>query len=262
MNDNELRNLPMLTALAMYAQLDLTKRQFYKSLTLKDHPWNLYKQSANDIKKAEKLRASILLDRKLEVLYICGPSGSGKTTLAKYIAERKGYDPFVNGSGDDILDGYDREECIILDDFRAGTMKFNELLKFLDNNTGSSVKSRYFNKDINNCKLLIITSVLKPGELYSFFKDDNGNTNNEPIEQLYRRLKHHYLYMGINTQIVYEVTLKIGLKSDPKPIMKFSTFYDYFNINPDECDDNSIIGEFIDEKLCQSESKDNKGRGI
>jgi len=71
-------------------------------------------------------------------------------------------------------------------------MKFAELLKMLDNNTNSSVRSRYYNKDISNCKLIVLTSIMKPDELYSFFKDDSGESNQEPIEQFYRRIKHHF----------------------------------------------------------------------
>ncbi len=183
-------------ALENYATLKWTKKQFYKCLTSKDRYYDIYSKNEAKIRKAEKLRAATLKERDLQVIYITGQSGSGKTLIAKYISEKAGYDPFISGSGDDILDGYDKEECIILDDFRAGTMKFNEVLKFIDNNTGSSVKSRYYNKDINNCKLLIITSVQKPNELYSFFRnDDNRNIENkdEPITQFYRRLGFHYL---------------------------------------------------------------------
>ncbi len=196
MDDINYRTYSLTRALDNYATLKWTKKQFYKCLTSKDNYFECYKDLDRDIAKAEKLRAMTLRDRDLQVIYITGQSGSGKTLIAKYISQKAGYDPFVSGSGDDILDGYDKEECIILDDFRAGTMKFNEVLKFIDNNTGSSVKSRYFNKDINNCKLLIITSVQQPNELYSFFKtDDNKQIDNkdEPITQFYRRLGFHYL---------------------------------------------------------------------
>ena len=147
-----------------YGNCKITKRQFMSVLQANPYGLDWYMTNYSKITKAEKYRANLLKDRNLEVLYIAGPSGTGKTTLAKYYADKLNYDPFVSGSGDDFLDGYDKEECIILDDFRAGSMKFAELLKFLDNNTGSSVRSRYYNKDINNCKLLILQLItIDPG---------------------------------------------------------------------------------------------------
>ena len=227
-----------------YANLRITRRQFYGVLTEDSFGWELYKDKQKDILKAEKYRSNILKERNLDVLYICGPSGSGKTTFAKYVAEQKHYDPFVSGSGEDILDGYDKEECIILDDFRAGTMKFSELLKFLDNNTGSSVKSRYYNKDINNCKLLIITSIQLPHELYGLFKNEDGTENKEPIEQFYRRIKHHYLYVSVNKDAIYNLSL--NGKFEQYPIKKLSEMYDELGIKPQETDDNSVIDELFE----------------
>lgn len=227
-----------------YANLNITKKEFYGQLTSDILGWDFYKDKQREILKAEKYRSNILKDRNLEVLYICGPSGSGKTTFAKYIASQKHYDPFVSGSGEDILDGYDKEECIILDDFRAGTMKFSELLKFLDNNTGSSVKSRYYNKDINNCKLLIITSIQEPKELYSVFKNEDGTENKEPIEQFYRRLKHHYLFVSIKQDAIYNISL--NEKFERYPIKRLSEMYDELGIKPQETDDNSVIDELFE----------------
>ena len=230
--------------IAQYANLEITKKQFYKTINNQSNGWELYRDFQKHILKAEKYRANVLKDRSLEVLYISGDSGSGKTTFAKYLAEKKHYDPFVSGSGDDILDGYDKEECIILDDFRAGTMKFSELLKFLDNNTGSSVKSRYYNKDINNCKLLIITSVQQPHELYAFFKNEDGTQNKEPIEQFYRRIKHHFLYISVKKDAIYNVSL--NGKFEKYPIKKLSEMYEELGIKPEETDDNSVINELFE----------------
>ncbi len=215
-----------------YASCKLSKRQM---LSYFNNDGALLRYFLSKIKKAAEVRSMITKDRNLEVVYIQGPAGSGKTTAAKYFAENLHYDYFVSGSGEDMLDGYDKEECIILDDFRGGTMKFSELLKFLDNNTGSSVKSRYYNKDINNCKLIVITSVLKPAELYQMFTDASG----EPIEQLMRRLKHHYFFVKDNYLNEF--------KTNTNEVYKFmimDDIYKYFNIDPKKVDDNSILEQF------------------
>lgn len=231
------------TLIRDYANLHITKREFYKQLETVGG-WDGYKALYSDVTKAEKYRANKLKDRDLEVLYICGPSGSGKTTLAKWIAQKLSYDPFISGGGDDILDGYDKEECIILDDFRASTMTFSELLKFLDNNTGSTVRSRYFNKDINNCKLIIITTIEKPDNIYGkAIHNDDGSLKTEPIEQFYRRLKHHFLFVSTKTDSVWELSL--NGKFDKRELYKLQDMYDELGIKRDEVDDNSIINSIF-----------------
>ena len=65
-------------------------------------------------------------------------------------------------------------------------MGLSDLLKMLDNNTASTVKSRYKNK-VLECKLIIVTSVLKIDEFFNgVFKEQK-----EPIVQLKRRCKLH-----------------------------------------------------------------------
>lgn len=126
------------------------------------------------------------LERKMDVIMIYGPGGVGKTTYAKMLAEGKGFDKsdiFVSSSGEDILCGYCGERCIIIDDFRREQMTFVEFLKMTDNNTNSAVRSRYTNKNISNCKLMIVTSILPLEKLFSGFAEG------EDMVQLYRRFK-------------------------------------------------------------------------
>lgn len=234
-----------------YATLKISGKKFYN--IMKDYPEQYFKLTAK-INAAEKLRHKIISDRNLEVVYITGTSGSGKTTAAKYFATKLNYDFFVSGSGEDILDGYDKEECIILDDFRGGTMKFSELLKFLDNNTNSSVKSRYNNKDVSNCKLIIITSVYPPDNLYAFLnkdKEDKEEVFEEPIEQLYRRLKHHYFDIDAGSKEIREFKLIVG--STPimtnKTLGTIDNIYKELGIDPTKVDDTSILDAFkVDSK--------------
>lgn len=177
--DNYIKEL-----LSQYGSCKLSYKKVMDNITpLEYHNYNSL------IKHMREYRQNQVKDRDMQVIYITGESGSGKTTLAKFLADNQGYDYFVSGSGKDILDGYDKEECIILDDLRADTFTKSELFKLCDNNTNSSVKSRYQNKDISHCKLMIITSIKTPLNLYDWDKDDV----NEPFKQFARRLNYHYL---------------------------------------------------------------------
>ena len=155
-----------------------------------------------DIRKAYDIRderKAKEVDRIMNVMYFHGDSGTFKTTVAKFMAKSKGYSVFVSGSSNDPLEGYLGQECIILDDLRGSDWKINDLLKMLDNNTNSLVKSRYSNKLLNDCKLIIITSVEDIDELYRNLKENN----NEPIEQLKRRCRD-YIDFTPSTMSMYQ----------------------------------------------------------
>lgn len=177
--------------------------------------FNKYKK---DIDNARIYRQKKGIDRDMKVIYINGPAGSGKTTLAKFIGTSQGYDIFISGSGNDPFDGYDNEECIILDDLRADVFTKAELFKLLDNNTNSSVKSRYFNKAITRCRLLIITSIKSPQGLYSW-----EGVEGEPFAQLARRLSFSYLLILPNG-IINEVVLNSEDPLNGNPSVKKAPF--------------------------------------
>ncbi|PQP79385.1 AAA family ATPase [Candidatus Phytoplasma phoenicium] len=160
---------------------------------------NIYSSS---IEKAFKYRANTLkgMDRKMECVFITGMSGSGKTTLAKQIAKNNKYNTYISSGSNDILDDYQGQECIILDDLRSDCLGLSDLLKMLDNNTASSVKSRYKNK-VLECKLIIITTVK---DIDTFFGEIfNKKEERESIIQLKRRCK---LHISLDSQnITYQV---------------------------------------------------------
>lgn len=237
----------LLFAIDEYARLNITKRELYRILG--KYPDFYYKMRSR-VHAAEELRARVVKDRNLEVLYITGASGSGKTTAAKYFAETKlHFDAFVTGSGDDILDGYDKEPAIILDDYRGNTMQFSELLKMLDNHTNSSVRSRYNNKDLSSCRLIIITSVKTPSELYKKIVEAGDN---EPIEQLYRRLKHHYYKIDADGTIAeWSLTTEKSERTGAT-LGNVATIYADLGIVPGKTNDNSLFDQF---KVADNRSK-------
>lgn len=124
------------------------------------------------------------VNRNMDVIYIYGEAGAGKTTFAKLRAKTSGYAAYISSGGKNPLDDYQGEECIILDDLRGDVYRPSELLKLLDNNTNSLVGCRFYNRSIAECKLLIITSVKSPTELYkNLFAEEQ-----EPLKQLLRRI--------------------------------------------------------------------------
>ena len=145
---------------------------------------NMYIKYNRQIEQAFKFRADSIkgVDRQMQCVYITGDSGTGKTTYAKEYAKKKGYSIFVSSGSNDVLDGYDGEDCIILDDLRPSCLGLSDLLKLLDNNTSSTVKSRYKNK-VLECKVIIITTTLDINEFFrNVFSDEP-----ETIVQLKRR---------------------------------------------------------------------------
>lgn len=148
---------------------------------------DIYVKYKNKIEAAFDYRAKMLLqkgDRDMECIYVQGDSGVGKTTFAKQICENRHMSYFVSSGSNDVLDGYGGQDCIILDDLRPSCLSLSDLLKMLDNNTGSTVKSRYRNK-VLECKLIIITTTK---DVDTFFNEVFENENETRV-QLKRRCK-------------------------------------------------------------------------
>lgn len=125
-----------------------------------------YKRSIDSafVYRRDKLRGA---ERNMKCVYIFGDSGTGKSTLAKRMAKNMNYSLYVSSGSNDVLDGYQGQDCIILDDLRPSCLGLSDLLKLLDNHTASSVKSRYANK-VLECQLIIITTTLP---VSSFFRN-------------------------------------------------------------------------------------------
>ncbi|MCD7737499.1 MAG: AAA family ATPase [Lachnospiraceae bacterium] len=158
--------------------------------------------------RSERMQATVS-ERQTEVIFITGKAGVGKTTLAKKIAKERGLDFFISSGSNDVMDGYGQQPCLILDDIRPSALGLSDLLKLLDNNTASSIKSRYKNKYLN-CELVILTTVLSIDKFYSnVFENEN-----EPVTQLKRRCGTYIVMDSENIYIRQFDTMKMAY-SDP-----------------------------------------------
>lgn len=96
------------------------------------------------------------------------------------------------------------QKAIILDDLRDKSFEFEDLLKILDNNTSSSVRSRFSNKVFNGEMIVITSSV----PLVYWYKDYQYSKYDE-LNQLYRRISC-YVQMTESEITVYEELDKFG----------------------------------------------------
>lgn len=143
-------------------------------------------------------------DRQIDVIFIAGKGGTGKTYYAKKLLNDMKLDFCVSSSSNDIFQDYLGQDAIILDDLRDkafinsnGTDNLEDLLKILDNNTASSVRSRFANKVFNG-KVIVITSSVP----IKFWFPRHKSSDMDGLEQLYRRISC-YVEMSFDEITVY-----------------------------------------------------------
>ena len=54
----------------------------------------------------------------MNCIFITGASGTGKSTYAKQIASENKLSVYISSGSNDVLDDYQGQDCIILDDLR------------------------------------------------------------------------------------------------------------------------------------------------
>lgn len=146
-------------------------------------PADIYTKYSTRIDKAFKFYYDKMLledNRNIEVEFYFGAGGTGKTLYAKTICMIHNESYCLSSSSNDVMQDYKGQDVLILDDLRDENFKFDDLLKLLDNNTKSSVISRYRNKLFIGNRIIITSNI----ELKDWYKWQKK----EDIHQLHRRI--------------------------------------------------------------------------
>ncbi len=187
--------------------------QYIDTLPISDKT-KAYKQ-LKSLWEIECSMCSFRPDRDVEVVFITGKGGTGKTYYAKKLLTDLGYDYCVSSSSNDPYQDYMGQRGIILDDLRDTAFNdLSDLLKILDNNTSSSVRSRFFNKFFVG-KMIIITSSVP---LCYWYKQYRYNSS-DSLDQLYRRIS---TYVEVKEK---EILVYGDIGSDGKPCGECKRYY-------------------------------------
>lgn len=177
-------------------------------------------------------------DRNVDVVFICGKAGTGKTYYAKKLLSSMDYDYCISSSSNDPFQDYLGQRAIILDDMRDTAFELPDLLKILDNNTSSSVRSRFANKVFNGSMIILTSSV----PLNFWYKEYRYNSV-DTLDQLYRRIN---IYVEVKDK---EILVYDGLGSDGKPVGEPKRYYnEVYDLKKTAPPKRDISGMF--DKIC------------
>lgn len=162
-----------------YAKLILTGLLRKRDLLAPDKI-EVYWMHKTKLDRAMQLRneALMLNPPPNKTILITGASRTGKTSKAIAIADHKYKDDWVMASaGNDPLQDYQGEPCLIMDDFRPQDMQLNQLLALIDPHYRRRThRSRYYNKGLAT-ELIIITTVLTLDDIVAHY---TGFTKEDP----------------------------------------------------------------------------------
>lgn len=119
------------------------------------------------------------------VFWYYGPTGTGKTRYAVQQAERYYKNSWCILTGDlrSFMNGYDNQRCVIFDDIRAGTIRFERLLHLTDGYRVYVNIKGGFVEWIPEC--IIFTAPIRPEQM---FVDRETQEPWDHLDQLLRRI--------------------------------------------------------------------------
>ena len=175
---------------------DATKEEVENKLTGAEYA--RYHRQIEDVwaKRLQNLAAEwrqemIAQGKTIRVIWIYGETGTGKTSLAREYAQKAGQPYFMAGSSRDMFQSYKGEHTVILDELRADSIPYHDLLRITDPHgvyEPVMAPSRYSDKALA-CDLIIITSPFDPMSFYCHvFSADTRARRIDSHEQLLRRI--------------------------------------------------------------------------
>lgn len=243
---------------------DFDKHSYAEMLTyIKTLPLDEQIPSYNKLEKLWRIHCKWLClqsNRDIEVVFIFGEAGTGKTTYAKKMLEQLNLDFAISSSSNDPLQDYMGQKAFILDDLRDETFEFNDLLKMLDNNTRTSVKSRFENKVFNG-QMIVITS---PVPINRWYKGLNTrNTYYDKLDQLYRRISTYIIVSSKNIEIYDGInnngTLKKLVNVLPNRLIRHMNNKVKTKTDLGELFENIVYDDFDKEEIVEAEQSNLPG---
>ena len=154
---------------------------------------NNYKKIEGWINGMIKGRINPMIPKNMKVILLTGKTGTYKSTYANEFA-KKYYNNFIyTAKANDLGDSYIGQTVFLINEYKSDffdSLKEDEHLELLDNHSDGQIKSRYFNKNMNNVEILFLTTTYSIDRLTEEYeKRYPGNS-----AEFLRRISAYYVF--------------------------------------------------------------------
>ena len=152
-----------------------------------------YKIIEGLLNAATKRRIDPTKPKNMKVILLTGKTGTYKSTYANEFA-KKHYNNFIyTAKANDLGDSYIGQKVFLINEYKSDffdSLKEDEHLELLDNHSDGQIKSRYFNKNMNNVEILFLTTTYSIDRLIEEYeKRYPGNS-----AEFLRRISAYYVF--------------------------------------------------------------------
>lgn len=154
---------------------------------------NNHKKIEGWITAAIKGRIDPMKPKNMKVILLTGETGTYKSTYANEFA-KKYYNNFIyTAKANDLADSYIGQKVFLINEYKSDffdTLKEDEHLGLLDNHSDGQVKSRYYNKYMNNVEILFLTTTYSIDRLIKEYEKRYPGRSSEFL----RRISAYYVF--------------------------------------------------------------------
>lgn len=131
--------------------------------------------------------------KNMIVILITGETGTYKSTYVQEFAKKYYNNSIYTAKSNDLLDSYIGQKVFLINEYKSDffdTLNEDEHLELLDNHSDGQFKSRYHNKNMNNVKILFLTTTYSIDRLIKEYEKRYPNHSPEFL----RRISAYYIF--------------------------------------------------------------------
>lgn len=152
-----------------------------------------YKKIEGWLNAAIKGRIDPTKQKNMKVILITGETGTFKTTYVREFAKKYYNNSLYVAKTNDLVDSYVGQKIFLINEYKSDffdTLKEDEHLELLDNHSDGQVKSRFYNKYMNNVEILFLTTTYSINRLIEEYKKRYPNS----LLEFLRRISACYVF--------------------------------------------------------------------
>lgn len=152
-----------------------------------------YKKIEGWLNAAIKGRIDPTKQKNMKVILITGDTGTFKTTYVREFAKKYYNNSLYVAKTNDLVDSYVGQKIFLINEYKSDffdTLKEDEHLELLDNHSDGQVKSRFYNKYMNNVEILFLTTTYSIDKLIEEYKKRYPNS----LSEFLRRISACYVF--------------------------------------------------------------------